>query len=140
MVIAPLALLGLTIWNIYILIDKNDGLYGGYPLYANIAGWIITFLAFMSGFIIKLITKFNPRLRALAWHAEQNFKTWEQLDEEEAKAKEQDVVPVEIVDESVKADSVLADTAVMQDAVTEQEVVKPKTRNTKKAVSEKTDK
>ena len=141
MVIAPLALLGLTMWNIYILIDKNDGLYGGYPLYANIAGWIITFLAFMSGFIIKLITKFNPRLRALAWHAEQKFKTWEQLDEEEAKAKEQDAdMPVEIVDESVKADSVLADTAVMQDAVTEQEVVKPKTRNTKKAVSEKTDK
>lgn len=141
MVIAPLALLGLTVWNIYILIAQNDGLYGGYPLYANIVGWIITFLAFMSGFIVKLITKFNPRLRALAWHAEQKFKTWEQLDEEEAEAKAQQAdTPVEIVEESVKADGVLLDTAVMQDAVTEQEVVKPKTRNTKKAVSEKADK
>ena len=91
MVIAPVALFGLTVWNIYTL-AKNGGLYGGYPVYANIIGWVITFLAFMSGFIIQAITKFNPRLKALAWHAEQNFKTWDELDKMEEDENNQAVI------------------------------------------------
>lgn len=91
MVIAPVALFGLTVWNIYTLV-KNGGLYGGYKVYANVIGWVITFLAFISGFIVQAVTKFNPRLKALAWHAEQNFKTWDELDKMEEEQNNQAVI------------------------------------------------
>lgn len=107
MVIAPLALLGLTVWNIYVLVRDSGGLYGGYPVYANVIGWVITFLAFISGFIVQIITKFNPRLRALAWHAEQKFKTWDQLDAEEEAAKATEIEEVASGDETqVKSDDI----------------------------------
>lgn len=91
MVIAPVALFGLTVWNIYTLV-KNGGLYGKYKVYANVIGWVITFLAFISGFIVQAVTKFNPRLKALAWHAEQNFKTWDELDKMEEEQNNQAVI------------------------------------------------
>lgn len=144
MVIAPLALLGLTVWNIYTLV-KGGGLYGGYPLYANIAGWVITFLAFISGFIIQLITKLNPRLRALAWHAEQNFKTWEQIDEEEAEAKANSqggdsTDSEQYAEETVKSDeNVAAEAVVTESAVAEGAVVKSAVKSARKTSSKKAD-
>lgn len=103
MVIAPLALLGLTIWNLIVLFRDNGGLYGGYPLYANIIGWVVTALAFMSGFIVKLLTKFHPKFRAMAWRGEQNFKTWEQIDaEEEAQANSEVIVEEKASEEVVE--------------------------------------
>lgn len=123
MVIAPVALFGLTVWNIYTLI-KNGGLYGGYPLYANIIGWIITFLAFISGFIIQFLTKHVPLLRALAWHANQKFKTWEELDAEEAQkaqseqAGDADVTSLDdSVQETVKNIEVTADSETKEESV-----------------------
>lgn len=123
MVIAPVALFGLTVWNIYTLI-KNGGLYGGYPLYANIIGWVITFLAFISGFIIQFLTKHVPLLRALAWHANQKFKTWEELDAEEAQkaqseqAGDADVTSLDdSVQETVKNIEVTADSETKEESV-----------------------
>lgn len=142
MVIAPVALFGLTVWNIYTLI-KNGGLYGGYPLYANIIGWIITFLAFISGFIIQFLTKHVPLLRALAWHANQKFKTWEELDAEEAQkaqseqAGDADVTSLDdSVQETVKNIEVTADSETKEesvDAICESAAKTVKKTSTKKA-------
>ena len=56
--IAPIALTGFCIWNLYSLF-AGGGIYGresGYPLWANImGGWSVTFLVFASGFIAKVI-------------------------------------------------------------------------------------
>ena len=56
--IAPIALTGFCIWNLYSLF-KGGGIYGaesGYPLWSNIiGGWAVTFLVFVSGFIAKAI-------------------------------------------------------------------------------------
>lgn len=141
MVIAPVTLLGLTIWNIYSL-AKNGGLYGGYPVYANIIGWVITFLAFISGFIIQAITKFNPRLKALAWHAEQNFKTWDELDKMEEDENNQAVIEeiekVEIEQEKAQEELIKSIEEVADNV--EEEAPKKKTTSRKtssKKVQEK---
>ena len=56
--IAPIALTGFCIWNLYSLFAAG-GIYGkesGYPLWSNIiGGWAVTFLVFVSGFIAKVI-------------------------------------------------------------------------------------
>ena len=56
--IAPIALTGFCIWNLYSLF-AGGGIYGkesGYPLWSNIiGGWAVTFLVFVSGFIAKVI-------------------------------------------------------------------------------------
>ena len=56
--IAPIALTCFGLWNLYSLF-KSGGIYGaesGYPLWSNIVGgWAITFLVFISGFIVKAI-------------------------------------------------------------------------------------
>ncbi|MDO5518287.1 MAG: hypothetical protein Q4F66_12095, partial [Clostridium sp.] len=58
--IAPVALLGFCMWNLYTLF-AGGGVYGaesGYPLWANIAaGWAVTFLVFISGIVAKAIIK-----------------------------------------------------------------------------------
>ena len=57
-VIAPVALSALFIWNIYNLFAKNGGLYGGYPLWANLVlGWLPFVLCMLSGFIIPLFKR-----------------------------------------------------------------------------------
>jgi NSS family neurotransmitter:Na+ symporter len=54
--LAPIILLSFCGWNVYSLFKNNGGVYGGYPLWSNIAaGWMVTILAFLSGFIVKLI-------------------------------------------------------------------------------------
>ena len=56
--IAPILLSIMFIWNLVTLFTKQNGVYGGYPLWTNIAGgWIITALVFASGFIVKAIVK-----------------------------------------------------------------------------------
>lgn len=53
--IAPISLAILFVWNIYDLFVKRNGRYG-YALWAEfIAGWLISALVFVSGFIMKLI-------------------------------------------------------------------------------------
>lgn len=58
--IAPIALTGFCIWNLYSLFSKG-GVYGSesnYPLWSNIVGgWLITFLVFISGFVAKAILR-----------------------------------------------------------------------------------
>lgn len=57
-VIAPLLLTGLFIWNIVNLFVVNGGSYGGYPIWAQVvAGWVVSALVFISGFIAKLVVK-----------------------------------------------------------------------------------
>ncbi len=54
--ISPVLLAGLFIWNIVTLFVKNGGSYGDYPIWAQIAaGWAVSILVFLSGFIAKLI-------------------------------------------------------------------------------------
>ena len=54
--IAPILLSVLFIWNMYNLFVVNKGNYGGYPIWAIcIAGWLVSILVFVSGFIIKVI-------------------------------------------------------------------------------------
>lgn len=55
--IAPLTLIIFCAWNLYSLF-AGGGIYGGYPLWANIVGgWLVTVIVFSSGFIVKLIIK-----------------------------------------------------------------------------------
>lgn len=56
--IAPILLSVMFIWNLITLFTKQNGVYGGYPLWTNIAGgWALTVLVFASGFIVKAIVK-----------------------------------------------------------------------------------
>ncbi len=56
--IAPIALSVLFIWNIYNLFAKSGGIYGGYPLWANlILGWAPFILCMLSGYIIPLFNR-----------------------------------------------------------------------------------
>lgn len=50
----PILLTGLFAWNIIALFKDNGGIYGGYPLWSNVAGgWAIMVVVFISGFIVK---------------------------------------------------------------------------------------
>lgn len=55
--IAPIMLLGLFVWNMITLFGKNGGTYNpDYPVWAQIAaGWAVSALVFLSGFIAKII-------------------------------------------------------------------------------------
>ncbi len=51
--LSPVALSCLLAWGIYHLIAAEGGLYGGYPVWAQLAfGWLISLAVFASGFII----------------------------------------------------------------------------------------
>ncbi len=54
--IAPVMLTGLFVWNMVVLFGQNGGSYGGYPIWAQVtAGWVVSALVFLSGFIAKII-------------------------------------------------------------------------------------
>ena len=54
--IAPVLLAGMFVWNMVTLFVKNGGSYGEYPIWAQIvAGWAVSVLVFVSGFIAKLV-------------------------------------------------------------------------------------
>ena len=53
--IAPLLLAGLFVWNMITLFSTEGG-YGGYPIWAQIvAGWAVSVLVFISGFIARAV-------------------------------------------------------------------------------------
>ncbi len=54
--IAPALLIGLFTWNMITLFGQNGGSYSGYPIWAQVcAGWVVSALVFLSGFIAKII-------------------------------------------------------------------------------------
>ena len=55
--IAPILLAGLFLWNMYVLFFQKGGSYDpNYPIWAQIvAGWAVSVLVFVSGFIAKLV-------------------------------------------------------------------------------------
>ncbi len=54
--VSPILLAGLFVWNMIVLFGQNGGSYGGYPIWAQVtAGWIVSGLVFVSGFIAKLV-------------------------------------------------------------------------------------
>lgn len=55
-VVSPVLLIALFVWNMIVLFSKNGGSYGGYPIWAQvIAGWAVSCLVFLSGFIAKAV-------------------------------------------------------------------------------------
>lgn len=73
-VIAPILLSILVIWNL-VSYFTSDGGYGGYPMWAQIAGgWSITILAFISGFIIKAVAKAKGK------DSYPDEKTWDEME------------------------------------------------------------
>ena len=51
-------LTGLFVWNMVVLFGQNGGSYGGYPIWAQVtAGWVVSALVFLSGFIAKLVVR-----------------------------------------------------------------------------------
>ena len=55
--ISPLLLAGLFVWNVVVLFVQNGGTYNpDYPIWAQVAaGWVVTALVFISGFIAKAV-------------------------------------------------------------------------------------
>lgn len=54
--VAPLLLTALFAWNMNVLFYRDGGSYGSYPIWAQIAaGWSVSLLVFLSGFIAKII-------------------------------------------------------------------------------------
>ena len=61
-VISPLLLIGLFIWNMIDLFGNKGGSYGGYPIWAQVlAGWIVSGLVFLSGFIAKIFINYRKK-------------------------------------------------------------------------------
>ena len=55
-VVSPLLLIILFVWNMIVLFSKNGGSYGDYPMWSQvIAGWIVSGLVFISGFIARVV-------------------------------------------------------------------------------------
>ena len=54
--VSPILLAGLFVWNMIDLFGAKGGIYGGYPIWAQVAaGWIVSALVFVSGFIARII-------------------------------------------------------------------------------------
>lgn len=134
MVIAPVALAALCIWNLVLLFTPEaeggfGGLYGGYPVYANVIAWIVAFLALGSGFIVKLLTTKNKKLKALAENAEKNFRSWDEMEDFDPHAQQvevsEDAVTAEVQVSAAAAEGVIAeevkdkDEAVVSDVQSE---------------------
>lgn len=74
-IIAPLLLIGFFAWNLYSLIRDSNGLYGGYPAWANIVfGWGLTALVFLSGFVAILIEKRQKKSKGY------DVKSWDEYE------------------------------------------------------------
>lgn len=60
--LCPAAIGALFVWGVCHLAFAEGGLYGGYPLWAQIVfGWLISLLVFSSGFVIKFFSAFTAR-------------------------------------------------------------------------------
>ncbi|MBP5617553.1 MAG: sodium-dependent transporter [Clostridia bacterium] len=54
--VAPVLLIALFGWNMFALFQDAGGSYGGYPIWAQlVAGWAVSVLVFLSGFVAKFI-------------------------------------------------------------------------------------
>ena len=67
-IVAPVVLTALLVWNIVTLLS-GGGLYGGYPLWANLVfGWGMVILACVSGFIVSAIAnKIDAHGKGASW-------------------------------------------------------------------------
>lgn len=79
-IVCPLILSVMFVWNLIDYVGNNG--YGGYPVWAQIIGWIIVLLTFGCGFIVKLLTTKHPKLSKI----EYDERSWDEMDE--------DVLPV----------------------------------------------
>ena len=61
-VIAPVLLVGLFVWNMIDLFGNKGGSYGDYPIWAQVtAGWVVSGLVFLSGFIARLVINYKKK-------------------------------------------------------------------------------
>ncbi len=61
-VIAPVLLIALFVWNMIDLFGNKGGSYGDYPIWAQVtAGWVVSGLVFLSGFIARLIINYKKK-------------------------------------------------------------------------------
>ena len=68
--LSPAALTCLTLWGFYHLFVVEGGIYGGYPLWAQLVfGWAVSISVFASGFLILGISEVKkkriPKLRKI---------------------------------------------------------------------------
>ena len=61
--LSPAVLSVLFVWGIYHLLFIDRGIYGGYPVWAQIFGWVLSFAVFICGILIS--TDFNRRKRKI---------------------------------------------------------------------------
>lgn len=52
--LSPAVLGALFVWGIYHLVFIEHGLYGGYPVWAQILGWVLSALVFVCGILVGL--------------------------------------------------------------------------------------
>ena len=73
-IIAPGILIIFFIWNLYSLIKNDNGIYGGYPAWANfVFGWGMTAIVFISGFVAMIIEKAQKK--------KYDVKDWDEYEE-----------------------------------------------------------
>jgi len=61
-VISPVLLVALFVWNMIVLFGQKGGSYGGYPIWSQIAaGWVVSGLVFISGFIAKAVVNHKKK-------------------------------------------------------------------------------
>ena len=64
--LSPAVLSVLYIWGIYHLIFIDRGIYGGYSVWAQVLGWILSFSVFVCGIVISLNFKGRKTLQTLS--------------------------------------------------------------------------
>ncbi len=75
--VAPISLAALFIWNMYSLFVTNGGHYG-YALWAEVsAGWVVSILVFLSGFIARVVINHMKKKRNFI----ENEIIWEETEE-----------------------------------------------------------
>ena len=52
--LCPAVLVFLTGWGIYHLIFIEGGRYAGYPVWAQVLGWLVCAIVFSSGFLLRI--------------------------------------------------------------------------------------
>ncbi len=61
-VVSPLLLAALFVWNMIDLFGSKGGSYGGYPIWSQVlAGWIVSALVFLSGFIARIFVNYRKK-------------------------------------------------------------------------------
>ena len=62
--LSPAVLSVLFIWGIYHLFFIDRGIYGGYPVWAQVLGWVLSLAVFVSGILISMNIKGRKTLQA----------------------------------------------------------------------------